>query len=101
MQTAVQFSFTTLFGWYAAHLLLVTGHLAAPVLVHVFCNAMGLPDFSDIPQHPHAGLLSAAVAAGIGGFAVGFTWLNEPVLYCNDSVAGISRYQDALKGVLR
>lgn len=41
-----QLTYTTLFGAYASHLFVRTGSLLAVILVHIFCNYMGLPDFS-------------------------------------------------------
>jgi len=38
-----QFTYTTLFGWYAAFLYLRTGSLPGVILAHSFCNWMGLP----------------------------------------------------------
>ncbi|XP_074663228.1 CAAX prenyl protease 2-like isoform X2 [Tubulanus polymorphus] len=43
-----QFGYTTLFGIYSGFLFIRTGHVAAPVVVHMFCNHMGFPDFSGI-----------------------------------------------------
>ena len=43
MRSIVQFGYTTVFGWYAAFLFLRTGNLWAVVIVHAFCNWMGLP----------------------------------------------------------
>lgn len=44
-RSVLQFSFTTLFGAYATFIFLRTGSLLAAVVVHAFCNAMGLPRF--------------------------------------------------------
>ena len=41
---AAQFTYTVVFGWFAAFAFLRTGHLAGPVAAHAFCNVMGLPD---------------------------------------------------------
>jgi prenyl protein peptidase len=38
-----QFSYTTVFGWFATFLYLRTGSLPAVILVHSFCNWCGLP----------------------------------------------------------
>ena len=46
-----QMHYTTLFGMYSAFLFLRTGHLAAPVVVHGFCNFMGFPDFVELWNH--------------------------------------------------
>lgn len=42
-RSMVQFGYTTVFGWYAAFLLLRTGNIWGVVIVHAFCNWMGLP----------------------------------------------------------
>jgi len=41
-----QFSYTYLFGVFAGFIYLRTGHLWAAISCHIFCNFMGLPDFS-------------------------------------------------------
>ena len=56
--------YTTAFGAYATWLFIRTGSLAAPVAVHVLCNAVGLPDFDAMAAHEHQPLLSAATGAG-------------------------------------
>ncbi|KAL4888494.1 hypothetical protein BDV59DRAFT_188522 [Aspergillus ambiguus] len=38
-----QFSYTTIFGWYATFIYLRTGSLFAVILAHTFCNWCGLP----------------------------------------------------------
>ncbi|KAH6603412.1 CaaX prenyl protease [Trichoderma cornu-damae] len=42
-RSVLQFSYTSIFGAYANFLFLRTGSLIAVVLVHAFCNSMGLP----------------------------------------------------------
>lgn len=42
-RTVLQFSYTSLFGIYATFLFIRTGSLLAVILVHSFCNSMGLP----------------------------------------------------------
>lgn len=39
-----QFLYTTLFGAYASHVFIRTGSLFSVILVHIFCNYMGLPE---------------------------------------------------------
>lgn len=39
----VQFVYTTIFGWFAAFLFIRTGSVWSSILVHSFCNSMGLP----------------------------------------------------------
>jgi prenyl protein peptidase len=48
--TIVQFSYTTIFGMYSAFCLLKSG-IVTCILIHVFCNFMGLPDFTDFRIH--------------------------------------------------
>ena len=43
LRSLVQFCYTTVFGWYATFLLLRTGSVWSVILVHSFCNWMGLP----------------------------------------------------------
>ncbi|KAI1074073.1 hypothetical protein F5B20DRAFT_564766 [Whalleya microplaca] len=45
LRSLVQLSYTTLFGAYVTFLFLRTGSLLAIVVVHAFCNCMGLPRF--------------------------------------------------------
>lgn len=42
-RTVLQFSYTSLFGMYGTFLFLRTGSLLALIVVHAFCNSMGLP----------------------------------------------------------
>ncbi|KAI8979506.1 hypothetical protein BDF20DRAFT_793997, partial [Mycotypha africana] len=39
-----QFTYTTIFGWYASFLFIRTNHVLPPILCHSFCNIMGVPD---------------------------------------------------------
>lgn len=41
-----QFAYTTLFGWFASFIYLRTGSVWPPLAVHIFCNSMGLPEFT-------------------------------------------------------
>lgn len=43
LRSVVQFTYTTIFGWYANFLYLRTGSLYAVILAHTFCNWCGLP----------------------------------------------------------
>lgn len=40
---ALQFAYTTVFGWYATFLFQRTGTVWAPLVAHILCNFMGLP----------------------------------------------------------
>jgi prenyl protein peptidase len=44
-RTALQFSYTTLFGAFVTFIYLRSGSLLACIAVHSFCNWMGLPRF--------------------------------------------------------
>ena len=43
VRSLMQFGYTTLFGWYASFLVLRTGSVWGVIIVHAFCNWMGLP----------------------------------------------------------
>lgn len=43
LRSVVQFTYTSIFGWFANFLYLRTGSLLAVILVHSFCNWCGLP----------------------------------------------------------
>ncbi|GAX78748.1 hypothetical protein CEUSTIGMA_g6185.t1 [Chlamydomonas eustigma] len=45
-----QFLYTTVFGWYESALFLATKSLVPPILVHSFCNWMGVPDMRRMKQ---------------------------------------------------
>lgn len=53
-----QFTYTTIFGWYASYLFIKTGNLWPPVLCHSFCNIMGFPDFSRITYNKQGKLIT-------------------------------------------
>lgn len=77
----MQFCYTYAFGAYATYLLLRTGHAAAPLLPHAFCNWAGLPRFGAMGGR--TGVL-AALAVGIAAFALGLVPMTRPGLYNND-----------------
>eukprot|EP00117_Sycon_ciliatum_P013655 scpid84150/ scgid14232/ CAAX prenyl protease 2; Farnesylated proteins-converting enzyme 2; Prenyl protein-specific endoprotease 2; Protein severas len=52
-----QICYTTLFGAFSAFLFLRTGHFVACYLSHAYCNMLGLPNFGEIPAHPHKSVL--------------------------------------------
>ncbi|KAL8734272.1 MAG: hypothetical protein Q9181_003263 [Wetmoreana brouardii] len=43
IRSLIQFTYTTIFGWYATFVFLRAGNLVAVILVHTFCNWAGLP----------------------------------------------------------
>lgn len=78
-----QLAYTTVFGALAGYLFLRTGHLAAPLASHIFCNMMGPPTLGWLlnRSHPHYGLRYVHLAAHIAGvilFARGVTALTQP-----------------------
>jgi prenyl protein peptidase len=73
-QGAFQCAYTVPFGAVAAHLYLKTGDLASPLLLHVFCNWLGVPE----PPPWSKGVLGrAAWAAG---------WLGPVCCFANMSI---------------
>jgi len=48
-----QFTYTTIFGSYCSYLFLRTGSIFHPIVAHVFCNVMGVPQPGyEITQRP-------------------------------------------------
>ena len=45
LRTVFQFGFTTVFGWFAAFIYVRTGSLYTCIIIHSFCNLIGLPRF--------------------------------------------------------
>ncbi|EXJ69740.1 prenyl protein peptidase [Cladophialophora psammophila CBS 110553] len=45
LRSLFQFTYTTLFGWFAAFIYLRTGSVYACIIIHSFCNWAGLPRF--------------------------------------------------------
>ena len=95
----LQVGFTTIFGWFAAFLFLRTGHYAAVVVAHSFCNYLGCPDFSTIlsDSHPKAAQLKIALFSGIVGFVVLLMPLTRSELYGFENGA---RYVDLYSTVV-
>jgi len=90
IQTAVMISlfqstYTTIFGMYSAFLFVRTGHIAAPVVAHGFCNFMGFPDFNELLNHPPRtrAILSAFFLLGVLLFFVLLFPLTDPKIYGN------------------
>mmetsp|Transcript_43564 Transcript_43564/g.111380 ORF Transcript_43564/g.111380 Transcript_43564/m.111380 type:complete len:303 (+) Transcript_43564:80-988(+) len=76
-----QMAYTTVFGWYAAWLLVRTGHVAAPIVAHAFCNFMGFPSFGRMLGHRHRNPLLVSLVLGVVLFAVSICPLTDPTLY--------------------
>ncbi|KAL4070050.1 CAAX protease self-immunity-domain-containing protein [Scleroderma yunnanense] len=68
--TAIQFTYTTIFGFYCSYLFLRTGSIFPPIVAHVFCNVMGVPQPGyEISQRPDRKLaIILAYFVGIIGF---------------------------------
>jgi len=78
-----QLSFTTLFGSYASYLFLRTGSVLPPIIVHAFCNWMGLPPVVwalQVWPEKRASILGTYVA-GIALFVYGLSPWTEPSLF--------------------
>jgi len=77
-QAAFQACYTTVFGWYVAWLFVRTGHLVAPVLTHVFCNAMQFPPFGRLLAD---GATKAALGLGVALFVGGLPYATSCDLF--------------------
>ncbi|XP_024003786.1 CAAX prenyl protease 2 isoform X3 [Eutrema salsugineum] len=73
----LQLGYTVVFGSYASFLYIRTGHLAAPLFAHIFCNYMGLP----MLYAQGKGLVSAAFLVGVVGFVSLLFPLTKPLMY--------------------
>ncbi|XP_043483295.1 CAAX prenyl protease 2 isoform X1 [Leptopilina heterotoma] len=82
-----QFSYTTLFGAYAAFLFFKTGHFVAPFAAHSFCNHMGFPDLSEVATYEgpwkRAGLMSLFVL-GLIAWCFFLTPMTNPSFFSNN-----------------
>lgn len=86
LMSAVQFTYTSVFGVYSAYLFARTGHYVAPVVAHAFCNHMGVPNWSDVQQEALTGRrrrMMAAYVAGLVAWAVLLPVLTQPRWYAN------------------
>lgn len=81
-----QMTYTTLFGAYSAFLFVRTGHLAAPCIVHAFCNHMGFPDFSEVftYKNPHKFIVASLFVVGLVAWCFLLAPLTQPSLYSNE-----------------
>jgi prenyl protein peptidase len=84
LRTVFQFTYTTMFGWFAAFIYVRTGSLFSCIIIHSFCNWVGLPRFwgkvSRREEYPLAPVVvrgkddtDAAQAEG-GGGKLGVQW---------------------------
>lgn len=73
-----QFTYTSIFGWYATYLFLRTGHIAAPILAHAICNMFGFPPFGEMSKHPQRIIIYLCVVAGLAVFFMQLPRLTEP-----------------------
>ena len=79
--TIVQLCYTSLFGLYSAFLFVRTGHLVSPVISHVYCNIMGLPDIDAIIHSNYSILLWFIYVCSLVCFFILLFPLTEPSLY--------------------
>ncbi|KAJ0958653.1 putative CAAX prenyl protease 2 [Helianthus annuus] len=77
MVVGFQLGYTVIFGSYASFLFVRTGHIAAPLVSHIFCNIMGLPAFFS----RRTWLVSVGFVAGAISFVYLLFPLTSPALY--------------------
>lgn len=115
LRSLFQFTYTSLFGFFAAFVFLRTGNVYSAILAHTFCNWMGLPrlygrvgveagepigppvagnknDDDDAPRYQSKGIMWTAtyymlLVAG----AVGFYWQLFPLTESNHALPVILR----------
>ena len=90
-----QFTYTTLFGIYAAFLFVRTGHIIAPCIAHSYCNFIGFPDFGEIVHRRgyQRIILIVAYVSGLLGWCFLLMPLTTPSLYNNDIVSWSREYE--------
>lgn len=79
IQVCFQLLYTTVFGWYATWIFLKFGSYIPAVVVHAFCNWMGVPAFRAMAADDRAKALYATTAVGMVSFAVGLSMLTAQV----------------------
>jgi len=79
--TIIQLCYTSLFGLYSAFLFVRTGHLVSPVISHIYCNIMGLPDIDAIVNSNYSVVLWIIHICGLVSFFILLVPLTEPSLY--------------------
>ena len=82
LSTAIQLTYTSIFGLIASYLFVTTGNIASPIVSHMVCNFFGLPDlgFLSPPRtqnssnlsylHPWRFVLLLLHALGLGIFSL-------------------------------
>lgn len=79
--TILQLCYTSLFGLYSAFLFVRTGHLVSPVISHVYCNIMGLPDIDAIRHSKYSSVLWTVYVCSLVCFFIFLLPLTEPSLF--------------------
>ncbi|KIW29032.1 uncharacterized protein PV07_04881 [Cladophialophora immunda] len=64
LRSLLQFTYTTLFGWFAAFIYIRTSSLYACIIIHSFCNWVGLPRFWGRVRRPEYYPISPVVIRG-------------------------------------
>ncbi|CAN9501486.1 unnamed protein product [Ophioblennius macclurei] len=88
--SGMQFLYTSVFGAFASFIFMRTGHVAAPVLCHAFCNSQGLPDISAAQQHPQRSLLLSLYLLGGLMFLVLLFPLTDSFFYGASPISGLA-----------
>lgn len=72
LRPVFQFGYTTLFGFYVSFLFLRTGSIFPPMVTHIFCNVMGLPQIQyELRRHSrYANSIKWMYWTGIIGFII-------------------------------
>ncbi|XP_053613495.1 CAAX prenyl protease 2 isoform X1 [Plodia interpunctella] len=85
MVSLFQFTYTSLFGAYSAYIFLRTGHFAASLVAHIFCNHMGFPNFSAVIYFPplQRVLIVFCFLLGLGLWSIMLVPITNPDIYDN------------------
>lgn len=90
--TAIQFIYTTVFGFYCCYLFIRTGSVFPPITAHSFCNVMGLPQLNtEVQRWPQK---------RFGMYLSPMFMICSDFLLCSTSIAIIAAYLIGIAGFI-
>jgi prenyl protein peptidase len=65
LNALLQTTYTSIFGMFSAYLFVSSGHVASPIVAHVLCNMLGLPDVISLRYHKWKYLIGGVYVMGL------------------------------------
>lgn len=81
LNTVVQTTYTSIFGMFSAYLFIRTGHVISPIIAHVLCNMLGLPEVWMINQHKYRIIVGITYFSGLALFIYWLPTVTDPTLF--------------------